>query len=417
MRKLFSVIVFITIFSSVSFAQIGGLKDKMKKKANDKKEEVIEGSKDNKSTDRNSTSPATPTDSNNSTRQSDDEGNLLNKLRSTSDSGSGSRVGGGSKKVNVDLDFNSLPYKPSIVWSSLLDGPYYNAVNGEFKWSTLDATFLPTKKKDGSEFKYPKYENPNPPVWMDLMDKTSGALVGTLYYEGNPQSPPFMGLNLIETIDGHMSINVSKGGSYEAKFFVGGQHFYTFPFSIKEIANSDPYSPVPKLFFMEGEWPSWGYFELGDKDALIWNFYYTHQTTEVPNTARWDIVKLLQYKMQIKKGNTIVGTYNQATGTGANELSDLRPKNAKWTAFSNVIYKHPKGKDKANLYLSDLADGNYSIEMEFYDGNKKIETKSFPFSVSGGKLKPDPKADRSAQYDPITFVEQGKKKFFVSAKK
>ena len=67
--------------------------------------------------------------------------------------------------------------------------------------------------------------------------------------------------------------------------------------------------------------------------------------------------------------------------------------------------------------MSDLADGNYTADMEFFLENKKVETKSFGFTIAGGKIKPDPKADRSLPNEPTTFIEQGKKMFFVSLKK
>ena len=419
MYKNLLLILTLLCLSQFASAQLGGLKDKMKKKADDKKEEVIEDTKNKaESNAPASTNPAnSPTTNKQNSNTPEEKNSSPSRVKNSNAAESQSRSGEKGKKVNVDLDMEALPYKPSIVWQSLLAGPYYNPVNGEFKFTSLEATFLPLKKKDGSDFKYRTYENPNPPIWMDLIVKNTGEVVGTLFYEADLQSPPFANVELIVTIPGHRSITITKSGSYEAKFFVGGQHFYTFPFNIIEKANADPYSPVPKMLFMEGEWPSWGYFELGDKDALIWNFFYSYQTTEIPNTSRWDIVKLYQYKMQIRKGATIVGVYNQAIGNGENELTDLRPDNGRWKTFSNVIFKHPKGKDKVNLYLSDLADGNYTADMEFFLENKKVETKSFGFTIAGGKIKPDPKADRSLPNEPTTFIEQGKKMFFVSLKK
>ena len=51
------------------------------------------------------------------------------------------------KPSEVDLDFESEPYPPSIAWASLLseDCWYFNPTSGEMKLNNLQVSFLPKK--------------------------------------------------------------------------------------------------------------------------------------------------------------------------------------------------------------------------------------------------------------------------------
>ncbi|MCB0645808.1 MAG: hypothetical protein KDC49_04050 [Saprospiraceae bacterium] len=377
-KALLSLIFLLTI-QLVSSAQLGSLKDKLKAK-------VAENAP---------STPAIP----------DDVAN--------------GESGGKKMKKNIDFDFSSSALSPSIEFRSILDDAFiHNATNGTFRMPNLTAAFLPTKLKNGSPAQYESWNNSSPPIWADIIKKDDNSIMGTLYYYGKPLSPPFFQLEQLETMEVERFEGFKQGGEYDLKFYLGGTHFYTFPFKLVEKTSSDPYSPAPKMLFLEGEWDKWAFFELGDKGALVWNFFATHQTMDIPNSARWDVTKVIKYKVQIKKGNAIIGVYDQQLGEGKeNSFGEARPRNGKQTLITNSLLKHPKnGRDRVPLTLSDLSNGSYDIQMQFFDGDQKIGERAYSFSVADGKILPPVEADRSKHQDKLTIVEQGRKSFFVKRK-
>lgn len=371
--------LFLLAFQFLAVAQLGSLKDKLKAK-------VAENT------------PSTPA-------VADDASNVTS----------------GTKKMkkNIDFDFSSSALSPAIEFRSILDDAFiHNATNGTFRMPNLTAAFLPTKLKNGSPAQYESWNNSSPPVWADITKKGDNSVLGTLYYYGKPLNPPFFQLEQLETMEVERFTGFTQGGDYELKFYLGGTHFYTFPFKLVEKTSSDPYSPAPKMLFLEGEWDKWAFFELGDKGTLVWNFFITHQTMEIPNASRWDITKVINYKIQLKKAGNIIGVYDQQLGDGKEAtFGQARPSNGRQTKITNPILKHPKvGRDRIQLTIGDLSNGSYDVEMQFFDGEKKIGERTYAFTVADGKILPPAEADRSRHPEPQTIVEQGRKSFFVNRK-
>ncbi len=377
--KTYLMLIFLLAIHLVSSAQLGSLKDKLKAKVTEN-------------------APA-------SAAVADDVPNTESGIKKL--------------KKNIDYDFSSSALSPAVEFRSILDDAFiHNATNGTFRMPNLTVAFLPTKLKNGSPAQYEKWNNSSPPIWADITQKSDNAVLGTLYYYGKPLSPPFFQLEQLETTEVERFGGFTQGGDYELKFYLGGTHFYSFPFKLVEKTSSDPYSPAPKMLFLEGEWDKWAFIELGDKGTLVWNFFVTHQTMEIPNAARWDITKVIKYKVQVKKGSVIIGVYDQELGEGKqNSFGEARPRNGKQTLITHSLFKHPKsGRDRAPLTIGDLANGSYDVQMQFYDGDQKISEKAFSFSVADGKILPPAEADRSKHADKLTIIEQGRKSFFVKRK-
>ncbi len=397
-KNLFLLTIAFFAFAS-AYAQIN-LKDKAKNLAKDKTKPPTE-------------SPKPATESSQPQREMPGGGEKLSKGSSPV-----ARDGGGPKNSTVELDFDAEPFKAAVTWSSLLSENcrYFNATTGEFKFNNLVLSFMPKKTKSGQAVSYESFDNPTPLLRLDVVEAGTGAAKGSLFYGGSEATAPFHDMELIERQGWPYSIKLTEG-NYEARFWAGNTHFYTFPFKVEKFSNSDPYAPVPTFYHLRGPWEEWGYVNYGPDGHFIFNFYYTHLTSEVENAARWDVRKEFKTVVKLNKDGKMIGVYRLQSSTPDFEWNTVMADNCVWKKFDMTFHAYPPPPGHGNrpfILKDNLKDGNYTVDVVLKDEKSGKETTfKYAFAVKEGKIASADKADRTKNTDALQFLEQGRDKFFV----
>jgi hypothetical protein len=377
-------------------AQFNSIKNKVKEKTEDKKNEAQQQA-----------TQSVPSASANAAATKGDNG------------GSRGRGGKEVKGLTVDLDYASQPLPPAIAYYDLLSSTYmyYNPTNGNFYFDGMDIGFLPTKKANGEAMQYESYNTTNPPIWMDVVNVTTGNPVGTLYYHASPTVAPFSQMKFENRYAFPKSLTFTEEGNYECKFILGGKHFQTFPFSLKKMSSSDLYAPVKDMLFMDGPWRDAARIEIGTDGNLMFSFYHTHYTTKIQNAAQYETKKLMESTVKIKKGGSLVAVSSVDITGKKNEPRPFSSFNGKWNVEDFPLFKCPLDGNKTNFKVSHLADGTYDAELTIKDlETSKVENKVYTFTVSGGAILPSAMADRKKNTDISTIIEQGRKYIYLQKK-
>ncbi len=320
----------------------------------------------------------------------------------------------------VELDFDSEPFQPAIMWSSLLNNDcwYYNITNGQMYLNNLDVSFLPKKTKSGEAVNYAGYANPVPLLRMEVVDITTGAIKGTLHYGAKASILPFYEMEQLTGKNYAFSVTV-KEGSYELRFFAGTKHFYTYPFSVEKKTNPDPYASVHDLYFLKGPWEEWGRVEFGPDNDFIFNFYLTDASTTITNQSVWDNSKQYDFLIKMYRDGKMAGAHRiQNMGNGF-EYAGIQTRNGKWMKFDATMFAYPVvatgtgAGSKKFLKKDELKDGNYTLDLLLKDKAGVEKTLQYTFVVKNGVIQPHPRADRAQNTDPLTVVEQGPKFIYV----
>lgn len=332
----------------------------------------------------------------------------------------GTSRGAGVANSEVDLDFSAAPFAPSVVWASLLAQGcwYFNITTGELKLNNMLVSFLPPKTTSGEAVSYRSYDNPTPLLRMDVVDVKTNTVLGALHYSGKEATLPFYELEMLESSEYKYSVKVTEG-SYELRFWAGNKQFYTFPFSVEKLTNADPYSPVRDFYFLHGPWEEWGRVEFGPDGHFIFNFYLTHQTTTIPNQARWDVNAPCQYLVKLYRDGKMVAVHRLQNIENQFEESETQVTNGVWKRFEATLHQYPpaskgQGAGSRPFFLKEnMKDGAYKVEVVVKDPSGQEKIHQYQFTVKGGNITPDPKADRSQNKDPLQFLEQGPNRFYV----
>jgi hypothetical protein len=326
----------------------------------------------------------------------------------------------GAAISTVDLDFSSAAFAPSIVWASLLsEGSwYFNITTGDLKLPSLSAAFLPQKTTSGEPVSYRSYDNPTPVIRMDVVDMNTNTVLGSLHYSGKEDVLPFYELEMLEGSGYKYSVKVVEG-SYELRFHAGNKQFYTFPFNVEKKTNPDPYSSVKDFYFLHGPWEQWGRVEFGPDGHFIFNFYLNHETTTIPNSARWDVNKPCKNLVKLYRDGKMVAVHRLQHVENQFEESDIQLSNGVWKRYDVTLHQYPpaakgQGAGSRPFFLKDnMKDGSYKVEVLLKDQAGQEITLQYSFTVKGGAIVPDPKADRAQNNDPLQFLEQGPGRFYV----
>ncbi len=336
----------------------------------------------------------------------------------SADGGSQLSRSSGPKNSTVELDFDAEPFKAAIAWESILaqESRYFNATTGDFKLKNLDIAFLPKKTKSGQAISYESYDNPTPIMRMEVVDAATKELKGTLYYSASATVAPFHNMEIVEKQGWPYSVKLTEG-SYEAHFWAGTTHFYTFPFKVEKFTNADPYAPVATFYHLRGPWEEWGYVNFGPDGHFIFNFYHTHLTSEVENAARWDARKEFKTVVKLNREGKMIAVYRLGPSTADFEWNTVMADNCVWKKFDMTFHNYPPPPGHGNrpFFLKDnMKDGNYTVDVVLKDEKSGKETTyKYAFSVKEGKIVPADKADRTKNTEALQFLEQGRDKFFV----
>lgn len=320
------------------------------------------------------------------------------------------------KASEVDLDFDSEPFAPSIAWASLLSGGswYFNITNGQMKLNNIQVSFLPKKAKDGTAVRYESYSNKTPLLRMEVWDTKANALKETMHYEAKLATAPFYDMEVIEGYD-YKSFATLTEGSYELRFWAGTKYFYSFPFQVEKQSNPDPYAPVHDFYFLKGPWQDWGRVEFGPDGHFIFNFYLTHQTTTIENQARWDAKKEYKYLVKLYREGKMVAAHSIPNSGSGFEEGDIQTHNGKWERSDCTFHKFPVAKPGSRDFFmkADMKDGNYTVELWLKSLDGVEATHKYSFVVKNSLIVPPPQADRALNTNPLQFLEQGPGRFYV----
>jgi|GEM_PF-1152084 len=321
------------------------------------------------------------------------------------------------KPSEVELDFESEPFPPSIVWASLLSGGswYFNITNGQMKLNNIEVSFLPKKAKDGTPVSYESYSNKTPLLRMEVWDTKANTIKETMHYEAKTATAPFYEMEVLEGYD-YKSFATLTEGSYEFRFWAGTKHFYTFPFQVEKLSNPDPYAPVHDFYFLKGPWQDWGRVEFGPDGHFIFNAYLTHQTTTIENQARWDAKRAYKYLAKLYRDGKMVAAHSlNNSGAGGFEEGDIQTHNGKWGRYDCTFHKYPVPKPGARDFFmkADMKDGDYTVEFWLKSLEGVESTHKYGFVVKNGAIVPPSQADRAQNADPMQFLEQGPGRFYV----
>jgi hypothetical protein len=321
------------------------------------------------------------------------------------------------KASDVELDFASEPFAPSIVWASLLseNSWYFNITNGQMKLNNIEVSFLPKKTTSGKEVKYESYNNVTPLLRMEVWDTKANVIKETMHYEAKPATAPFYDMEVLEGYDYKAYATLTEG-SYELRFWAGTKHFYTFPFEVEKISNPDPYAPVHDFYFLKGPWQNWGRVEFGPDGHFIFNYYLTHQTTTVVNSAQWDAKRDYKFLVKLYRDGKMVAAHSlDNSGKGGFEEGDIQTRNGKWIKNDCTFHKYPVAKPGSRDFFmkADMKDGNYTAEVWLKSLEGVESTYKYGFTVKNGAVVPATEADRTLNTNPLQFLEQGPGRFYV----
>ncbi|MFZ1787558.1 MAG: hypothetical protein WAT92_04570 [Saprospiraceae bacterium] len=330
-------------------------------------------------------------------------------------------------KVQV-ADMSSSVLSPAIAWYSLLDQDnlYYDAATGYFRPTGLDVLFLPEKDINGQPMNFKIYDTYNPPpLRLDVIDNSTGNKKVTFYYRADVDILPAFKMKIDDRgadplYPAHTTL---LEGSYDLKFYINENLFYTFPIKIEKVSNKDPYSPLKQLYFMRGEWEEWGRVEYNSGGDFIFSHYLPERDVKVTNQSRWDETVHYPFTAKLLRNGKVVGNYDAQNEKRTLEKGSVFAENAKWVRNQNAFYAYPPVNRMINdnhshdyVYTKDMIDGNYTVETEIFKPSGVIKNK-YDFTIKNGKFVPDPRADRSLHSDPFTLLEQGPNYHYIRKSK
>ena len=423
--KKSTLILFFLIAATAASAQISNLKNKAKARVEEEKENAkteIPAANNPNQTPTETTAPAQPAVSVTPTPSEKPADKSAGKTRQAPAKNDRAAASDDKTVPNsvVELDFDSEPFQPAIMWSSLLHNGcwYYNITNGQMYLNNLDVSFLPKKTKSGEAVNYAGYANPVPLLRMEVVDVTTGAIKGTLHYGAKASILPFYEMEQLTGKNYAFSVTV-KEGNYELRFFAGTKHFYTYPFRVEKKTNPDPYASVHDLYFLKGPWEEWGRVEFGPDNDFIFNFYLTDASTTITNQSVWDNSKQYDFLIKMYRDGKMAGAHRiQNMGNGF-EYAGIQTRNGKWMKFDATMFAYPVvatgtgAGSKKFLKKDELKDGNYTLDLLLKDKAGVEKTLQYTFVVKNGVIQPHPRADRAQNTDPLTVVEQGPKFIYV----
>ncbi len=325
-------------------------------------------------------------------------------------------------------DMSSAVLSPAIAWYSLLDQDYlyYDASSGYFRPHGLFALFLPERDIKGQAMNFNKYDSYYPPpLRLDVIDKQNGEKKGAFYFRAEPELLPAFRMKLDDRGTDPLYPSFIKlfEGSYDLKFFINENHFYTFPITIEKVSNKDPYAPLKQLYFMRGAWEDWGRVEYNSDGDFIFSHYLPERDAKITNQTKWDERMQYPYTARLMRNGKVIGNFDAQTPQMTLIKGSVFTENGRWLRNQNPFYAYPPVNRMINanhshdyVYTNDMTDGNYSVVTEIFKPSGVIKNK-YDFTIKNGKFVPDPRSDRSQHSDPFTLLEQGPNYHYIKKSK
>ncbi len=196
---------------------------------------------------------------------------------------------------------------------------------------------------------------------------------------------------------------LKEPGEYTLDFYLEGAKFYTFPFKLRVVPSSDPFS-LPELRYLDGDWNDWGYlyyYKANPDQSLYWKVWMHHETAE---SSRKDVKVDIKIVRQKDKKTVCVSR---------GEVTYSIPRTWQRIEFDFIWPAEYKARFGEYFKTRDLlsTDGAYSLTM-MVDGKMHG---TWDFTVSNGKLAYTGRTERG-KADPLTFIEGGRDAFWYKRK-
>ena len=331
-------------------------------------------------------------------------------------------LSGEPKQKKIEIDWGRQKLLPAISLSSLLSNDGLRLeLDGTFKISELEISFLPKHDKSGNEINYNPYQRTEMALSADLFKKGEATSIHTFYFTVSPVSRPFSLMTCIHRPrDGMQKELIIQEGQYQLVFKVGGKEVHAFSFEVEKRINDDAYAAISELYFLKGDWNRLGrlsFNEYVEEKPVLFEFYVLNNTTDVENEHRPNTRAEIDFKYKVYKDGKVVAA-NLVNSDGDIVPSTAEGRRGYWNLAGSQFTKYPPNMDRngarvAYFTQSDLTDGNYKIvlEREHFEGHHSTE--EYIFVVKENQIIPLMQAERASYKDWKTQIEQGPQYSFI----
>ena len=291
-------------------------------------------------------------------------------------------------------------YPPGLMFSTVLNGVQIDYKTGKLYLDKIQAVFLPTPPtQSNSIYPYDPF-NGGGLIWAVLKDG-AGNEAAKFEFTGENIKEPYWLLSVARCAECDPGNRTSPlvPGDYVLDFYVEGDHFYHFPFTVDMLKPESAFDGG-NFYFINGDWEKWGYlyyFEARPDQNLTWKVWLRNKAADKRGLSG-------EVDVTLYRGGTPIAKSRPATYT-------LKPG---WIRFQYELTEPMKGTSGGRYFkASDLLakDGNYTLKMVV--NGKPYGT--WPFAVQGGKLAYTGRTVRG-KADPLTFIEGGKDAWWYEMK-
>ena len=345
-------------------------------------------------------------------------------------------------KTKVEIDYSQQRFAPVPEYQSLISNMRLDPQKGLFKcYGTINLYFLPKKDKQGNDLKYNTVENDASQMllWADIVKVGSGDVVATFHFAAdivNRISTPVYVKNGYGSKNPFVTETVLKqAGAYEMRFYLAGDHFYTYAFEVIETESDDPYSPVEAIYTLGGLWENQALIQVNEGDKaeqseLRFQPIISYRGIHV-RSGRQDLKLDAEAERQVllKKEGEVIGTFYFKENDGddlfgekyvpAFEKFNLRVGGSELTSGLYPFQKVPRNETVGErlVMIKDLTDGDYEIEMTVKGMSDRADfIKTYGFSVSQGRVQFPNRSNRKTYADKLTFIDSGRDYLIIDSK-
>jgi hypothetical protein len=283
---------------------------------------------------------------------------------------------------------------PSLLFASFLNGMTMHAETGELTFDNLWTINLP----DVEEYSYQQYSpSDGGALWASITDADDEERFRLDFY-GLSDEAPYHLLTHYQLTDnstgettGSQSFFLDEG-DYFVDFFVEGDHFFHYPFTVTLVASPDP-EARDDYYVLDGDWEDWSYFVYPGADpdeALLWKVWL--RDTDTDSYDNHEVHAELR-----RDGGGVLATGREG------ESYNLRPG---WVrAEFEMIHPSDGSLFRAKELLAN--DGSYRLTLEL--GGELYGT--WNFEIDDGQFVYEDRTDRDVT-DPLVFIDGGPGVFF-----
>ncbi|MFL1896324.1 hypothetical protein ACJRPK_11530 [Aquimarina sp. 2-A2] len=315
---------------------------------------------------------------------------------SESNSNSGASI---SADNTLKLDWSQFSMTPAVTMSSLLNNTEVTP-EGVITVDYYDATFIPTKKIDGTEL------DPFNKDFINVSVYKNDDLIQTFKYPGSQRKEQDKQLRYMSRNTNILYANEYGEGTYRLDFHAGESNFYSFEFEMKKKTNTDPYKSGD-LWYAEGVWSDLAYLHNSKHGKAILGIYARHLefTPDAENPKKTDLKVKLDYKL-FKNGKL----YAQNR-----DVIDTYVKKGTWRNIETTLDLVKFKNQNSDYYLKhqDWEDGSYTLEVSL---NHENSPRSYSFDVKDKKIVLAPEQDRTKISDPSRLIEGWNNYFWIKKK-